>query len=505
MDIFEKNAWNDAWNKVLNRLGIRKVPGGTVNYLGNVLSAIETDLAKAGSTTADMTLYVDAATGLDTNSGLVGFPLKTIQAAIDKVPQTIKHNVTINVGAGTYAESIKICLSFLEYKNVILRGTTWSAVVPSTGPASGVFTANNGVHQFTLAAAGWTVNDLRGRMLKITSGPQSGLYYGIVSNTATTIDAGCNATAVGNSSFEIVTPATIITRDASSSSSITATVIGGALGTVGSGGLIIDGLSIGTTASRAIRFFGGSATVVNCLLSGAVGAIDSANCIGIFILNNYISSTVYLDSSNIYISDNGIYLSPGYSGIVVRNVRFLGLNQEGGNSGMLIDGGARGILCSYATCYLVNTFTSKLTIRNSSTAGIEVETGASLVMASGPGIYNLTGCAVGIKVNGKIISKATVNITGQTSDAILINSYGNSIVVPNGSSITGNTGFGIKLPVGNNVTHNNIQIGSTVTMNTNALGDLTLNGTTAISIADLRADPDKTVVDLIRLNRIAAD
>ena len=34
-----------------------------------------------GQTTADMTLYVDDATGLDTNTGLVGFPTKTIMAA----------------------------------------------------------------------------------------------------------------------------------------------------------------------------------------------------------------------------------------------------------------------------------------------------------------------------------------------------------------------------------------------------------------------------------------
>lgn len=74
---------------------------------------IELDLRKASITTKDLTYYVNASTGLDTNDGLTsGTAFKTIQKAVDSVPDVLKHNVTINVADGTYSESIiinKVC------------------------------------------------------------------------------------------------------------------------------------------------------------------------------------------------------------------------------------------------------------------------------------------------------------------------------------------------------------------------------------------------------------
>lgn len=57
------------------------------------------------ATTADMTLYVDATNGDDSNPGTQSEPLQTIQAAINKIPQIVNHTVTINVAPGTYNES----------------------------------------------------------------------------------------------------------------------------------------------------------------------------------------------------------------------------------------------------------------------------------------------------------------------------------------------------------------------------------------------------------------
>lgn len=59
-------------------------------------------------TTANMTLYVDATNGADNNDGSAGKPFKTIQRAIDNVPQVINHTVNINVADGTYSESVTI-------------------------------------------------------------------------------------------------------------------------------------------------------------------------------------------------------------------------------------------------------------------------------------------------------------------------------------------------------------------------------------------------------------
>jgi len=64
---------------------------------------------KPTMTTADLTYYVNTATGNDTNNGLtIGTAFKTIQKAIDVIPQIINHTVTINVAAGTYDEDVII-------------------------------------------------------------------------------------------------------------------------------------------------------------------------------------------------------------------------------------------------------------------------------------------------------------------------------------------------------------------------------------------------------------
>ena len=77
-----------------------------------------TDLSDV--TTANVTYYVDDALGDDSNDGLAagaGHALKTIQAAINKIPRFVKHNMTINVADGTY-ESGSIVI-YLVNRNII--------------------------------------------------------------------------------------------------------------------------------------------------------------------------------------------------------------------------------------------------------------------------------------------------------------------------------------------------------------------------------------------------
>lgn len=59
-------------------------------------------------TIEDKIYYVDGTNGMDSNDGSQAKPFKTIQHAIDLLPQCINHNITINIGAGTYNEDIKI-------------------------------------------------------------------------------------------------------------------------------------------------------------------------------------------------------------------------------------------------------------------------------------------------------------------------------------------------------------------------------------------------------------
>lgn len=63
------------------------------------------------ATRGDLTYYVDAVAGDDANDGLAagaGRALKTIQAAINKIPQIVNHTININVAVGTYPESIAL-------------------------------------------------------------------------------------------------------------------------------------------------------------------------------------------------------------------------------------------------------------------------------------------------------------------------------------------------------------------------------------------------------------
>lgn len=74
-------------------------------------------------TTTDITYYV-ATTGSDTTGdGTQANPFKTIQYAINKLPQIINHIVNINISAGTYNEDVLIS-GFNGKGAILVTGTT---------------------------------------------------------------------------------------------------------------------------------------------------------------------------------------------------------------------------------------------------------------------------------------------------------------------------------------------------------------------------------------------
>ncbi|KHL96734.1 hypothetical protein QW71_05640 [Paenibacillus sp. IHB B 3415] len=86
-------------------------PGYTTDskelFIGNGAGA-NTPVVTA--TSADITYYVRT-DGNDSNTGLVntaGGAFKTIGKAVSMIPQTVNHVVSVNVAAGTYAESVLI-------------------------------------------------------------------------------------------------------------------------------------------------------------------------------------------------------------------------------------------------------------------------------------------------------------------------------------------------------------------------------------------------------------
>lgn len=93
----------------------------------------------AHATKAALALYVDDALGDDANIGLAagaGFALKTIQAAVNKIPKIINHGITINVAAGTYNEV------------VVINGFTGEGYIKINGGSSLATAVNFKVYQF---------------------------------------------------------------------------------------------------------------------------------------------------------------------------------------------------------------------------------------------------------------------------------------------------------------------------------------------------------------------
>jgi len=101
---------------------------GNMDIIEENFIEIDSSLAETPKKTlADITYYV-ATTGLDTNDGLtVETAFKTIQYAIDNLPQAINHSIYINVSAGTYSEDINI-LGFIGKGSLYIGGTTTTNV-----------------------------------------------------------------------------------------------------------------------------------------------------------------------------------------------------------------------------------------------------------------------------------------------------------------------------------------------------------------------------------------
>lgn len=109
LEIMDENAAK-ASDLAAHLADIVTVP--TANKIPRALASGKLDIGWL-ATTADITLYVNAATGNDANDGLTaGTALKTIQAAINKIPQIVNHIVTVSVTAGTYTETITVSGSY---------------------------------------------------------------------------------------------------------------------------------------------------------------------------------------------------------------------------------------------------------------------------------------------------------------------------------------------------------------------------------------------------------
>ncbi len=191
------------------------IPGAPVSR-GNFLHVPQYE------TTAAINLFVDP-TGSDANpcTASGASACLTIQHAINLIPKLVRHPVTVNVATGNYAGFAiynfvfdPVSAATGAYINVV--GTAATATV-ATGSATGTATsgtAGSGTTWGTLVdgAQTWTVNDLKGKFIRITGGTGSGQFFPIVSNTATAITvAGTWTAPTGTSTYTVSVMGAIVT------------------------------------------------------------------------------------------------------------------------------------------------------------------------------------------------------------------------------------------------------------------------------------------------------
>lgn len=160
----------------------------------------------------DITLWVDSATGSDTNPGTQTLPLQTLSRALEirRFWGRGYANFIIKlIGVGPYTlGSGKSGFGTYSSGTLVIQGDSAAETVHLTGSFTGP--AVSGVYPTT---AGLGADTQRGRFLRITSGANSGRELQICENTDTSVTFATNnnVSAVANGvTFSIISPGTTI-------------------------------------------------------------------------------------------------------------------------------------------------------------------------------------------------------------------------------------------------------------------------------------------------------
>lgn len=171
-------------------------------------------------TTEAIDLYV-ATTGNDLASGAsASAPLATIDAALAKIPEVVRHKCHIRVAAGNYTSFPEAVNKRFEADGQLtIEGT--GDPVASAGPFTLTTYArsSNYTHStWVVTGAGWTVDEFYGKWIRMTSGAAAGRSMPIFKNTADTITTppmwtSSTGLPASPDTFEIVDPPVAIAVD----------------------------------------------------------------------------------------------------------------------------------------------------------------------------------------------------------------------------------------------------------------------------------------------------
>lgn len=185
-------------------------------------SSTSTDLqwTKSAITLAVSSGGSDTATATRPNKILGGdysaIPFATPQAALDAIPKGLNHDVIVRIGAGTFTGFV--AHGHTGPAKLRIPGSKALATITSgvTSGTAGAGTSTTSMNK-PAAAANWTVDDLRGKFLVITSGGGASgdsdfpTIRAIKDNTTTGISVDAITGMDDTSVFQIVDIATILT------------------------------------------------------------------------------------------------------------------------------------------------------------------------------------------------------------------------------------------------------------------------------------------------------
>jgi len=185
-----------------------------LNTPGATSAALTVAVTTGGSDTATVTRPAQVHGGSH-----VAAPYLTLSGALAALPKVARHQINVQMGAGTFAGAT--VEGFVGSPGLNIVGSA-AAVTPTTGVATG--TAGAGTNSTTIvkptAAADWTASDaaLLGKLVKITGGAGAGsdttntpVLRPITAVTTTTLTVETISGMDDTTTFEIVEPSTQLT------------------------------------------------------------------------------------------------------------------------------------------------------------------------------------------------------------------------------------------------------------------------------------------------------
>jgi hypothetical protein len=482
------------------------------------------DFRAHGSLAEGLDLWVDAAAGSDWNTGASSSPLRTISAAVQRIPMVVRQPVTVHVNRGVYEERLDLASLLAGSGRVDFIAEDWNPHVPASGIRSGTFDGDFGARPLpntaTCAGAGWGVDDLKGTFVHIAGGADKEAYLPIAGNAETTLDFGMPAdrTTGGGRDlrgqrFELVEPAVVLRQQGIQSHLVNVTgptpvSTRGGDGTWHSSGVLFRNFRFdcGIAGWALACGTGGVLRLQSCKLEfsprtvyGVYGYRSAASFAATDCYWAMRSSTNYGVVAEVgsRVTLTNCVMDDGWRAAIVKGSVF-------GVSGLYQNQRQTGIQILKSTVYCYSNFAvrgqpSGVIVFDGSDVDIMPAVGCGSIRNAGEAGIRL-GLSPDVSGSGNVVQLTNCTIEA-CGNGFEIHGSHNTVDVQN-CAIKDNVQWGFNLAASRQACLNAVATDPATTMSGNQSGDFSIDGTTPISLADLRARPNREVASTSRFNRL---